>query len=616
MNMSLKGTLGKFGVVLLAVGMFMGGASGFSGLNASANESASNLAEIDIQDMITTAIAQNQAQLTIPPGTYRIGPKSGQNTILNIENANNLEIIANGVTVVGTTLTRALSIWNSANVIIRGMTINYDPLPFTQGKVTAVAADKSYVDIAISAGYPHELYTRLTVYDPATGFQKRGINHLWGTTAAWNANGSLRISLAGVGNNAAVNDPVTVAGGPGAGGIPHAIAVERSSGVEFRNVTVHTAPGFAFIEANSDGGTVLDGFKLIPGPVPPGAAETPLLTSVWDGIQFKTSGLGPTVENSIIKNAGDDSFSIQSGDYGVVKVQGDEITVVLRDESQIPRPGDRLKRFNNSPEAVVVSQEKVPKASAGIDPAILQKIDTAAQYTLWRFSGDNYYKIKLDRTSPFQAEDLIFSPDRMSNGFTFRNNEVYSPGRGMLLKAGGGLIENNIFRGGDKAIVVSPEGVSDSHAGAGQNLTIRGNQFIGTGYHHYMPWSDQAGAVSFTSENVTNMKAFDTVVIEDNIFDSINGLNLNLTNVNNATVSGNQFLNPHQTTPNNNGADKGIDATSVIWVKNATGVTFTGNEINQLGPFSSLTVNVQQPSAGIVGADTGVIVVNPITDTE
>ncbi|MCM3749928.1 Ig-like domain-containing protein [Paenibacillus pasadenensis] len=567
------------------------------------------LASMDIQGMIASAITGKKSKLVIPPNTYRVGPKSGS-TILNIANASNLEIVADGVTVIATKLTRALSVSNSSNVTISGMTINYDPLPFTQGRIKAIAADRSYLDIKLDEGYPRKLFSRLTIYDPATRFQKRGINHLWGTTASWNADGTMRITLKGVGTNASVGDPVTMAGGPEDGGIPHAITADGSKGIVFKNITLHTAPGFGFLEAGGEGGTVLNGFKLIPGPAPKGATEKPLLTAIWDGIQFKTARKGPIVENSVIQSAGDDSFSIQSGDYGVVKVQGDEIIIVLRDGSQAPRAGERLKQFNSSPEAIIVSQQKVSKASAGIDAALLQKISAAGQWTPWRFTEETYYKIKLDRPSPFKQESFIFSPDRMGNGFIFRNNKIYSPGRGMLLKAGDGLIENNEFRGGDKAIVVSPEGVTDTHAGAGSNLIIRNNRVIGTGYHHYMPWSDQAGAISFSSGNIKSVKAFDNIQIENNVFDSVNGLNLNLSSVNNAVVTGNKFLNTHLTAPNNNGAEKNIDAKSVIWVKNSTNITFSGNEIDRMGPYSKTAVNVQQPSSGITGASTGVRIVN------
>ncbi|MCM3749045.1 Ig-like domain-containing protein [Paenibacillus pasadenensis] len=566
---------------------------------------------MDIQSMINAAIAAGKSKVVIPPNTYRIGEEAG-NVLISISNANNLEIVADGVTVIGTKLTKALNIENSKNVKISGMVINYDPLPFTQGKVKVVAADLSYVDIELAAGYPRKLYSRLSIYDQETNFQKHGINHLWGTSAAWNEDGTVRIKLNGVGRNVDVGDPVTLAGGPGPGGIPHGVTVGGSSGIVFKNFTIHTAPGFGFLEAGSEGGTVLDGFKLIPGPPPPGGTEKPLLTAVWDGVQFKTSKKGPIVENSTIYSAGDDSFSIQSGDYGVVKAQGDEIHIVLRDGSQGVKAGDRLRDFNkNGSEAIVVSVEHVTRAAVGMDAALLQKIVSAADWTPWRFTEETYYKIKLDRQSPFQAEQFIFSPDRMANGFVFKNNDVYSPGRGMLLKAGDGLIEGNTFRGGDKAIIVSPEVVTDSHAGAANNLIIRNNKIIGTGYHHYMPWSDQSGSIGFAAGNVKSELAFDNILIEGNTFDNVNGLNLNLTGVGNATVKNNKFLKTHLTEPNNNGADKGIDPTSVILVKNAENITFSGNTIDRMGIYSTLPVNVQEPASGIVGADTGVTILNP-----
>ncbi|MBM7564232.1 Ig-like domain-containing protein [Paenibacillus sacheonensis] len=567
------------------------------------------LASMDLQSMIANAVSQGKTRLVIPPNTYRIGMR-GDATLIPITNAHNLEIVADGVTVVATKLTRALSVTDSSDVTIEGMTINYDPLPFTQGKVTAIAPDLSYIDVELSAGYPRQLFDRLTVYDPETKFQKHGIDFLWGTKSAWNADGTIRVSLAKVGDNVAIGDPVTLSGGQESGGIPHGISVGGSSGIVFKHVTLNTAPGMGYLEAGSEGGTVLDDFKLIPGPPPPGGTEKPLLTSVWDGLQFKTSHKGPIVENSVIQSAGDDSFSIQNGDIGVLKSAGDELVIALRDGSQTLHPGDRLKRFNTSPEAIVVSGEPVNLADAGVDPAIVDKIKTAADWTPFKFGDNVYYRIKLDRTSPFKAEDFIYTPDRMGNGFVFRNNQVYSPGRGMLLKAGDGLIENNVFRGGDKAIIVSSEGVTDTHSGAGSNLTIRNNTIIDTGYHHPMPWSEQAGAIAFSSENIKSAKAFENIVIANNTFDGVRGLNLNLTNVKNAKVTGNKFLHTHLVDPGTNGADKGIDPASVVWVRNAEDVAFSGNTIDAMGPFSDIAVNVQQPASGIAGLPDGVAVLH------
>ena len=92
-------------------------------------------APTDFRPLLDNAVRKHLHQVVIPPGTYRLPPG------IDIKDAKNLKIIADGVTLVCTRLSRALSFDNCANVTLRGMAVDYDPLPFTQGKVTAIAPD-------------------------------------------------------------------------------------------------------------------------------------------------------------------------------------------------------------------------------------------------------------------------------------------------------------------------------------------------------------------------------------------------------------------------------------------------------------------------------------------
>jgi hypothetical protein len=40
------------------------------------------------------------------------------------------------------------------NVTLRGLAVDYDPLPFTQGKIIALATDKSWIEFEVAKGYP------------------------------------------------------------------------------------------------------------------------------------------------------------------------------------------------------------------------------------------------------------------------------------------------------------------------------------------------------------------------------------------------------------------------------------------------------------------------------
>ena len=114
----------------------------------------------ELRQIVAKAVAEKAQRLVIPPGVYRGEPEKGEKTHLTIKNASDLEIVADGVTMLCTRMTRAVEMYGCKNVTLRGLTIDYDPLPFTQGDVVKVAADEGWLDIKIHAGYPIEPYSR------------------------------------------------------------------------------------------------------------------------------------------------------------------------------------------------------------------------------------------------------------------------------------------------------------------------------------------------------------------------------------------------------------------------------------------------------------------------
>ncbi|MFS0911977.1 right-handed parallel beta-helix repeat-containing protein [Microbacterium sp. 179-I 3D2 NHS] len=570
---------------------------------------ADPLPDPGLQSLISGAIESGQDSLTIEPGTYAVGPTDGSfGKLLTIDGADGLTIEAAGVTIVGTELTRALDIRNSTDLTINGLTITYDPLPFTQGEVTQIAADLGWIDVRLDEGYPQVAYSRVSIYDPQTGFQKAGINHLWGTTAAFVAPGVVRVTLGGIGTNVAVGDPITLAGGPT--GEAHAISMEESGGTVLRDVTAHTAPGFGLIDTSGDGGTLLERFRLTPGSPPPGATRAPLLSAVWDGLQFQSLGTGPTMIDSEIRNAGDDSFSIQTRALPVLAADGDRIIVGFPDRWKAAslEIGDRLAQFRGDPDVHVTAIAQVDYAAAAIAPEIRAKVEQAQSegWNPWNLDKTSVYELTLDATDAFTAADFVFNPDRMGNDFVFKDNVVRSPGRGILLKAGNGIIEGNTFEGGDKAIMIATENEADSHGGTAYDLTIRDNVFRGTGYHHDMPWSDQAGSVGMAGKNVVSRRAYSNILIEDNLFESIRGLNLNVSNAEDVTVRGNVFRDTHRSDTGGtgaNGASFGIPADAVAYVAESDRVVFEGNTVEGIGPFGNAAL-VVSPTADVTGAET------------
>lgn len=272
-------------------------------------------AEQSLPSLIHNAVTSGQHRVVIPPGVYRTAPPRGEKVHLTLKDLRDFEIVADGVTLLCTRRTRAILIAGCENLRIRGLMVDYDPLPFTQGRVVTVADDKSWIDVKLDNGYPRQPFSRIDVVDPKTRFRKHGMPFLWGTKTTMSTTGVVRVALAKIGNAAAVGDLASLSAGPDATGIPHGITIERCSGIVFDRVTVHTAPGMGILEAGGEGGTQLLGCRVVPGPMPPGATEPRLLSTSWDAIQHKEVRRGPRVEGCVVESAGDDSWSVLSDGF-------------------------------------------------------------------------------------------------------------------------------------------------------------------------------------------------------------------------------------------------------------------------------------------------------------
>ena len=85
-----------------------------------------------IRTLLKTAVQAGSDQVTIPPGTYRMGLEEGAGAHLLIHNAKNLEIIANGVLILCNRPQNAplVQFLSCSNVTLRGLSVDCDPLAY------------------------------------------------------------------------------------------------------------------------------------------------------------------------------------------------------------------------------------------------------------------------------------------------------------------------------------------------------------------------------------------------------------------------------------------------------------------------------------------------------
>ncbi|HSJ01356.1 MAG: right-handed parallel beta-helix repeat-containing protein [Verrucomicrobium sp.] len=540
----------------------------------------------DFRPRVKEALARGEKLIVIPPGTYRLAPQGGGGELWALHGVKDVEIIADGVTLVGTKLMRAVGLHQCSGLTLQGLTVDYDPLPFTQGVVIAAAADGDSVDVKLHAGYPRKPYARIDVVDSQTRFRKKGMPFLWGTKAVMVGEDVVRVQLKGLAKAAQPGDLVSLSTGQEAGA-PHAVSVDQCERITLRQVTVHSAPGMGILEADGEGGSTFTGCRIVPGPKPPGATEERLLSSSWDAFQSKTIRKGPLVEDCEITHAGDDSWSVQSSDYLVLKNDGVVVVLASRDEfTNGVQDGDRLRVSVEGPEYRITSRKVVSRKEAGLADEVLENLGKATTWSPWKVSP-KCIVVTLDQAAKLIPGDCVYSPDRMGNGFVFRNNRIHSPGR-ILLKAGG-LMEGNVLDT-PHALIACPE-LPESAAAGVEDLVIRNNKIKNGGWFCAAPWSSQAGIISLTatagSSELRAKPVFKNVVIEGNTVESGSGPALVVSSTHGLSVRNNRFVNAQHDEPHRTGASYGIPKAGVVWISKSTAVKYEGNEIETLGSFAS-----------------------------
>jgi hypothetical protein len=320
----------------------------------------------DLQGFIDREIKAGTQRIVVPPGRYRITPKHREHLVLR--GLKDLTIIADGVEMVCTETTRAVTIDHCTNITVRGLTIDYDPLPFTQGRITGFSADRKTCDIELFDSYPPAEMARNFKYEifrPDTRTlrcEDRYVEKLEVVDAR-----HLRFSTPGgqIGDAEQVGDLIVI----GAEYAPHgsaAHAVECSHNVNVRleNIDLFASNCFGFLEYDCDGSTYyrcrIDRRSATDDPV---RRANPRLRSLnADAFHSKHAVTGPAYLKCAARFMGDDCVNI-CGDYHMImSSHGRELRVLAKHGMNI-QPGDPV-------ELVTYDGRRLPEAkTVDLQPA-------------------------------------------------------------------------------------------------------------------------------------------------------------------------------------------------------------------------------------------------------
>lgn len=495
-----------------------------------------------LQQEILKAYQAGQKSVAIPAGVYRI-PVGDNRTHLRFTGLRDFTIDARGATFVFLDVTATGIYFASCeNVSFSGATLYYGTAPFTQGVIRAVAADRSYLDVQIEAGYPANL-------DDPKYFSPRLFGHLfdratrlWKRTAQGDISGlrTERLSAdtfrihAGFGDSVAAGDLVAFRGGTG----DHMFRVESSSGMELRDLTIFNSPIFAILE--SRGGESApnrySGITVRRGPRPVGAATDPLISTNADGFHSLLAKKGPVVENSVFEGMADDGIAVHGYYSWVIEASGN--TLVVSDTALHGGPahfaaGDTM--------VVTAADDNIVGSAAVVSVTPLpnyRNTRQTARQTIENYTAGPYYRVVLDREVSAGFDSLASNPSRSGAGFVLRNNTIRNHrARGINLKADDGTVENNVIDGSTMiGVRVGPE-FFWGEAGYSTNLAIKGNTIANVGY-----WGAPLGALVVAPEDkVTKPANFRGILIAENTFRNFDVTAIYISSAAAVTVAGNTF---------------------------------------------------------------------------
>jgi hypothetical protein len=446
--------------------------------------------DFDLQGYIDQKISAGETTIVIQPGQYRVKPTRGVH--LSFKNLKGITIDATGVELICTETTRAITVDNCRNLTIKGLTIDYDPLPFTQGRIVSISEDKMTHIIELFDGYPSDgriTCKKYEIFKPdshtlrfgsyyegkieklSSGKLKYTKAENFATKAAPEKVGDLIVT----GFDSNYDDRVS-----------HAIYVQQSTKTVFDSVTLFGSNVFGFLEVECNGSVyqncVVDRRPLSSDLKKRAYMRIRSLNA--DAFHSKHAEVGPAYLNCTARFQGDDCFAINGDFHMVVKTDGNLIRVLAKKDMDI-REGDSIQIVNNYglrlPDAYVKSVREVGTANREEQ----EKISSLQMHEPYKKNNNFFhkaYEIEFNDAVSLGFASAVCSSNRIGNGFRVIGCDLgFNRSRGILVKAGKGLIHgNHIDNCWMESIKLTPE-FWWMEAGCSKNVTIKDNVIENSG---------------------------------------------------------------------------------------------------------------------------------------
>lgn len=408
------------------------------------------------------------AKLVFEKGTYDLFTKEAnkKSHLIYLANANNILIEGNGAEIIiHDPLKGFLNIFKSTNIIVKDLFIDYDPLPFTQGKVLAVDIQNKTFDLKIDSGFPslkQDMFQEATrvwgmLMDPTIpGKLKDGAPNLFNSKKFEELSPDVfRIQLGAIGllKHIEVGDLyVHIARTNGRALFNTAV----SKNITYLNITSYSSPAGSYSANNMEEWNVIGcQLKLKPGR---------LHSANADCFHINGGTFGPWIENSLFEGYSDDAINMKATRATILEQKSSTELIV----KQGVKKGDVIRIFNPR-EGILIGEFEVIENKFLGDRKMHITLKTPIEQTL--DVGDT------------KLNDIAYVDTQSNESFVIRNNTFRNARRyGILLQNSYGIIERNMFENLSQSAISAYNGADWGEGFVAHHIKINQNIFKNCGY--------------------------------------------------------------------------------------------------------------------------------------
>jgi len=444
---------------------------------------ADEVSKIDnLRDFLDSEIAAGKKEIIVPAGQYRVDFKDGAHLVF--KKVKDVTIKADGVDLICKQTSCAILIVECENFKIEGLSIDYDPLPFTQGKIVAMSPDKMVHEVEIFDGYPDTSRISIRKYEIFDSNTRRLKTDTYSMSKiepisktrfkAYKHDNCIYRKF----QNEEVGDIVVCANlsEKGAGG--HAIYMSKSKNVELKNFNLYAACAFGFFDYACEN-IVYDTCKVLRRETNDIVArENPRVRSLnADGFHSKIAYKGPTYLNCETSWNGDDSIAINGTYHLVMSSNGNVLRVIGNGNDIHIKAGNRVEIFkiDGTVEYAIVKSVKSGLDMTDGERKWFEKLPIYDGFKKNK-TFQKGFDVELDHPVEAKLRSMILNCDMIGNGFKIKGGKFgNNRSRGLILKCGHGVVENvTIEAAWMESIKIAPEW-EWFEGGHTENLVIKNN---------------------------------------------------------------------------------------------------------------------------------------------